>query len=129
VSPSPEIIEEILYEFKRTRSPFKTAKNVGIDVTVVLQVIDDNTDRIVSGEERWGGEGRPELLKFRVGKRKAASAGWDNTEPAIAEARTKFEAGTHTMCTGRDGAWLLLYSIPLRKLDPKPGYFLPEFSI
>jgi hypothetical protein len=126
VTPSPELIEEILFEYKRTRSPFRVSGLVGVDVQTVWAVIEANTDRLSPFAERHGGQGRPEMMKYRVGRRRATDRQWDNDDPYIAMARRLYEAGTHTLGTGRDGAWLLLYAIPQRKVTPRPGYFRPE---
>jgi hypothetical protein len=76
-------------------------------------------------EEQYGGYGRPELREFLVGRKRAHEV-WDNNDPVIAQARAHYELGTCDMCTGRDGDWLLLYSIPNKKLKPRPDYFQPE---
>lgn len=123
---TPELRKEIEIELRKVRAPAKVARNLGISLVDVLIVSDD-----IGGISRhirpatYDGEGRPELRQFMMA-RKRANVPWDNDEPAIAEARRRYEAGTHTMCTGRDGEWLILYSIPLRKRDPKPDYFIPE---
>ena len=126
---SPEIIAEILAEYKRCRSPFKTAKAVGVDVAQVWSVIDTNKDKLSTFEERHGGRGRPDMEKHLVATRRATDRGWENSQPEIAAARAAYEAGTHEMATGRDGAWLLLYSIPRRyPVTGRDGYFTPENS-
>jgi hypothetical protein len=127
VSLSPELTEEVLYEYKRLRSPFKVAKALGLDPHRVWLVIEENSDRLSPHTEKYGGEGRPELRDHLVARRRAGEREWDNTDPAIAGARAAYEAGTVEMCTGRDGNWLLLYAIPRRRPDPRPDYFLPEW--
>jgi len=127
--PTPEVVAEILSEYKRTRSPFKAANAVGVDVAVVWAVIDDNKDQVGAFEERYGGKGRPELEPYVVATRRALVGVWDNTSDEIRTARAQYEAGTHEMCTGRDGAWLLLYSIPRRyPVTGRAEYFTPENS-
>lgn len=126
---TPEVEEDIIAEYRRTRSPFKTANAVGVDVAIVWKVIDSNKDRMSVYEERYGGKGRPELEQFLVASRRATDREWNNDDRGIVDARAEYEAGTHLMATGRDGQWLLLYSIPRKGArDPKPNYFLPEIS-
>lgn len=124
---TPEVIDDILIEYKRTRSPFKAAKAVGVDVAEVWAVIDANKDKLGTYEERHGGNGRPELEQFFVAKRRAMDRGWENNDAPILRARAQYEAGTHEMITGRDGSWLILYAIPRRYLaSGREGYFTPE---
>lgn len=126
---TPEVEADILAKFKQTRSPFKTAHACGVDVSEVFAVIDAKSDQLTSAEERHGGLGRPEMQRYTVARRRASDREWDNGNTAIALARENYEAGTHIMATGRDGAWLILYSIPRKgRPDPQPGYFLPEVA-
>lgn len=66
------------------------------------------------------------MQQFAVARKKADQP-WDNSVEAIDAARNAYEAGTHIMATGRDGDWLILYSIPQRRVTPRPGCFDPEF--
>jgi len=106
----PEVVADILAEYKRTRSPFKAANAVGVPVETVWMVIDQNKDKLSSFEERHGGYGRPEMRQYLVARRRASEREW----PDVTDARKAYEDGTHEMATGRDGAWLLLYLIPRR---------------
>jgi hypothetical protein len=118
--------QEVIREYIKHRLPTKVAKNLGYSIRDVLPIIDEYVGNRTVREEKFGGFGPEHMRKYIVG-RKAVVGVWNNNDPQIAQARLDFEAGTHTMTTGRDGDWLLLYSIPLRKRDPKIGYFLPEF--
>lgn len=130
MSLTPEVEAEVLRVYRQTRSPFKTAKKVGhIDVSDVFAVINKHEGEISTAQERHGGFGREELRDHLVARRKITVSGWNNADPLIAKAREDYEAGTHIMATGRDGGWLLLYSIPRRgRPDPQVGYFLPEVA-
>lgn len=124
---TPAVRGEIIAELRKVRgAASKVAKNLGYPLVLVLEVKDemDSIPRSVR-EEQHGGYGRPELRDFLVA-RKRAHESWDNTDPAIADARNSYEAGSHDMCTGRDGDWLLLYLIPQDKVTPRPDYFQPE---
>lgn len=126
MSLGPEIIEDVLLEYKRTRSPFRTANLTGLEVSVVWGIIEEHTEKLSAYPERNGGFGRPELEQHIVVRRKVTTREWDNTDPAVAKARADYEAGTHEMATGRDGGWLILYSIPRKRVQPRPNYFKPE---
>lgn len=117
--------EEILAEFRRVKSPFKVAKNLGYDVQVVWSVIDENPDALTVREERFGGEGRPDLRPYIVAK-KRSNQSWDNNDPGVAKARARYEAGTHDMMTHRDGGFEFLVSRPQKRVTPRPDYFRPE---
>lgn len=123
---SAEVIEDVLLEYKRTRSPFRTANLTGLDASVVWAIIEEHSDKLSAYPERNGGYGRPELENFIVARRTVGSRAWDNTDPAIADARLSYEAGTHELATGRDGGWRILYAIPRKKVTPRPNYFRPE---
>ncbi len=123
---SQEITDDILFHYKRTRSPFKVAKLVGLDTAVVWAVVDEHSDKLSAFPERNGGFGRPELTKYMVARRRVASNKWENDDAAIASARQAYEDGTHDMSTARDGGWLILYSMPLKRKNPRPSYFKPE---
>lgn len=125
---STDIIDEVLRVYRKTRqSPFKTSRLTGITVDKVFQIVDDNRDKLAEALERHGGLGRPELQDYTVARRRVTERGWDNKDEAIAQARLDYENGTHEMATGRDGTWLILYSIPRsKKIKGREGYFKPE---
>lgn len=123
---SEEIIEDVLLEYKRTRSPFRTANLTGLDASVVWAIIEQHADKLSTYPERHGGYGRSDIEQYIVARRKVSSRSWDNTEPAIADARLSYERGTHDLATGRDGGWLILYAIPRKKVFPRVNYFKPE---
>lgn len=130
MSYSPEEEADVLRIYRanpRRFSPFKASKSTGISLPDVFEIIEKNKDTLARTGERFDGLGRPELREFMVARRRAMGEPWDNTDARIAEARVNFEAGTHMMATGRDGQWLLLYSIPRQgKVKPAPGYFSME---
>lgn len=121
-----DIEDEVIRELRKVRAPAKVARNLGIDLRSVLEIADKTGGSSrTSREEQFEGEGRPELRQFLVA-RKRAHHEWDNEDPLIAQARADYEAGTHEMATGRDGDWLILYSIPRNRPQPRPNYFRPE---
>lgn len=124
-----EVIDDILTLYKRTRSPFKISQKVGVSVDAVFEVINSHEEKLTPLPERNGGFGRVELQPFTVARRRVSEREWDNKDDKIVEARTNYESGTHIMATGRDGAWLILYSFPRKgRPDPLPDYFLPEVA-
>lgn len=126
---TPQQEADVLAEYRRTRSPFKVATNLGLDVKDVWAVIDANPDAAIASVERWGGEGRPDLRPYFVASSRCSDR-WDNDEPGVALARERFCAGTHTLATHRDGTTKFLCSIPLkRKVPAQPDYFKPEVQL
>ena len=130
MSVTPEVEQEILADYNRNPrrfSPFRVAKAAGVPIQDVMSVVERSQDRFARRTIRYDGFGSPSLKPYIVGRRQAMSSGWDNEDEKIADARGKFEAGTHILVTGRDGPWLLLYCIPRRRgPDPKPNYFSTE---
>jgi hypothetical protein len=122
---SKETWDEIASDLRKTRSPSRTAKNLGYSIAIILQVVEDENQPRVLRQERHGGLGRPELQKHTVARKKVWQS-WNNDLPEVAKARNDYEAGTHQMVTGYDGDWAILYMIPLRWPAAKPHYFLPE---
>lgn len=126
---SDELKAEVIAEYRRVRSPYKVATNLGLPVGDVWGVIDENPDAAIANVERWGGEGRPDLREYFVAKARCSER-WDNDDPAIALARQRVCDGTHTMATHRDGTMKFLCSIPLKKKAPaNPDYFKPEVQL
>lgn len=125
---TPEIRAEVLRRHSRNPrrfSPFRIAHSQGISTAEVLEIIGKNRDSLPNGREHNNGEGREDIQKFFVAKRRASDAGWDNSDPAIRQARADYLAGTHEMATHRDGAWLYLCSIPRQvpRAPLNPRYF------
>lgn len=122
---SEKLKEEVIAEFKKHGSIFKTARRLGIDnVDFVADAVkgvevDDTPDTSTCEFEGFGDPNKRQYLVARG----LATEVWDNSLPEIAEAREKFEAGTHEMATGRDGPWVLLYLFPRVVKQPRPGYF------
>ena len=118
--------QDIIDEYKRSRTPFKVARKLGIDVRLVWQVIENEDSQylLMPNPTRFEGMGRPALRKYIVARKKS-TAEWDNLDPKVAKARKDYEAGAIEMATGRDGSWLILYAIPRRRKAPRPGYFTP----
>jgi hypothetical protein len=129
---TPEVREEILRAYKQNPqrfSPFKASKAIGVPMSIVLEVVEANKERLTQSSEVHGGMGRPELQIFMVARKRGMGSQWDNTSPAILSARQTYMDGTSEMCTGRDGPWHILYSIPRnRPAKPRPNYFTPEPS-
>jgi hypothetical protein len=123
---TPEQEVAVLDEYRRTRSPFKVANNLSLNVADVWSVIDANPDAAVRNPEHSGGEGRVDLRPYFVASARCSER-WDNDDPGVALARQRVCDGTHTMATHRDGSIKFLCSIPLRKkVRPNPDYFKPE---
>lgn len=121
-----EKVQEVLIAYRRLRSPYKVARALGYATRDVWEIIEANEHRLSAPPERHGGEGPENVRKWLIARTKP-SDGWKNDDPDVALARQRFCDGTHTMVTGRDGGWLLLYSIPLKTpVAPRPDYFKPR---
>ena len=119
--------EDIRAEFAKHHSLFKTARKLGINnIEYVSQVVKDMSqdEKPDTSTCEYDGFGDPDKRRFLVA-RSLAKDTWDNGRPEVAEARQKFEEGTHLMATGRDGPWLLLYLFPQAIKTPRPNYFTP----
>ena len=118
------IDEDILEEYARHNSLFKTARKLNVEVAYVSQVINANpqVDAPAMEECQWDGFGDPEKQKFLVA-RMLATETWDNELPEVAKARADYEEGTIDMATGRDGPYILLYAFPRAVKQPRPNHF------
>jgi hypothetical protein len=121
-----DLDNDIRQEYGKHGSLFKTAKAFNVQVEYVRGIVgnmpvDDTPDVSTCA---WDGFGDPAKRKHLVA-RSLAKTSWDNGRPEVAEARAKFEAGTHEMATGRDGPWLLMYAFPRAVVKPRPHYFQP----
>jgi len=129
ITLTKEVRDEIAADLLKTRAPSRTAKNLGYSIQLVLEVAEEESRPRSRYTERFGGLGRPELARYTVARKRVWDLGWDNKSGSISKARADYEAGTHEMATGRDGEWLILYSIPRTKVEPRPNYFLPEAAL
>jgi len=129
VSYTPEQEAEVLRIYRANPqrfSPFKASKTVGIAISHVFEITEKNREILSNTGEKHGGLGPEEHRDFMVARRRAMGGAWDNKEPPIAKARADYETGTHEMYSGRDGPWIILYSKPRKKIQPRPGYFNTE---
>lgn len=117
---------EILEEYKRCRSPFRTARVFNLDVHEVWQLIEDNQSYLQNPPERYEGWGRPEIRDFVAARRRIRGPKWDNDAPEVSKARELYEEGWVDLATGRDGGWEILYAIPRKKRQPRPGCWVVE---
>ena len=111
-----DLENKILITHAKTRSPFKTASICETELQVVFDVLKKNSATGGVAIERHGGNGRPELAPFTVARRRANETGWNNEDKDIAKARAEYAAGRVELATGRDGAWLILYAFPRRRV-------------
>lgn len=74
--------------------------------------------------------GRNGLERFVIAVKSASSTWPTEYDEVIADARKKFEAGTHTMCqhTGANG-WVVLYLVPLKKPAQPNQFFSSEWGV
>ena len=62
--------------------------------------------------EKHGGYGRPEMRCYIVARRHVNKTWARQDSQAIEQARRLYDEGKSEMATGRDGRWIILYSIP-----------------
>ena len=126
VDMNPEMREEIARDLRKTRAPARTAKNLGYPIRLVIEVMEEERQPRPFREEKYGGMGRPEMQQFIVDRKRPWEI-WPNLTDPVLTARNQYEAGTHEMATGRDGDWLILYSIPRKTVaKDRQNYFQPE---
>jgi len=122
--------KDVREELAKHGSVFKTCRHLGIDnVEYVSNIANDMKKDIkpdLSGCSH-DGYGKPSLRENLVA-RSLASEVWDNERPEVADARAKYEAGTHDMATGRDGPYVLLYLFARGVKSPRPDYFTPTIE-
>jgi hypothetical protein len=121
-----ELDKDIREEYAKHNSLFKTARKFGVAVEYINDIVRSQKIEQVPDTSTcaFEGFGDPEKKKYLVA-RNLANQSWDNNRPEVASARSKYEAGTHDMATGRDGPWLLLYLFPRAVPKPRPNYFTP----
>lgn len=73
--------------------------------------------------------GQPELRPYIVAIRLATEFWPEQYDDAIAEARRRYDGGSHIMCQGRDGVLIIQYLIPREKPQiPGPAWFVEPWS-
>lgn len=113
------LIDDIQTELKSVRAnPVRIATKFGVPASMIRFIMQETpsptTKYVQHSDDGWG---RYELRDYVV-TRCVAGDGWGgNSVKAIAKARTDYDAGTHEMCQGRDGDFLILYSIPRKAVD------------
>jgi hypothetical protein len=124
-----ELDKDIREEHRKHGSLFKTAKKMGTTIDYVIGIVGNEKveEQPDASTCKFDGFGDPAKHKFFVGRSLAKDV-WDNSRPEIADARAKFEAGTHNMGTGRDGPWVILYLFPQAVVTPRPNYFTPTLE-
>lgn len=124
---TPEVRQEIIDAHSRNPqrfSPFRVSTALGVPIDEVMEVVDGLSEKSNGRKPRFDGYGDPAMKEHLMARRKAMGPGWDNTREKVALARKRFEEGTHIMVTGRDGPFLLLYSIPRKRpVEAQPNYF------
>ena len=94
----------------------KTAKELLISAETVRDV-----DVVENGKFNATKEGKgPKKLQKHIVAITHVQEPWDNEDKKIKKARKQYDAGTHEMCTGRDGMKKILYAIP-RKIPSMKG--------
>ena len=121
---------DVREELGKHGSVFKTCRKLGIDNAAYVADIANQMKLEESpdlSDCAFDGFGDPNKRQYLVARSLAVEV-WDNSRPEVAEARAKYEEGTHTMATGRDGPYVLLYLFPQAVKTPRPDFFTPKFE-
>lgn len=105
-------------ELRETKGNLKrAARNIGFNYGAALMRFSEVKPTVNLG--------RPELQKYIIAYRYAFLDWAASDEPKLADARKKFDAGTHEMCQGRDGDIIIQYLIP-RLVPCRPRKFFND---
>lgn len=114
---------EMLRADLKTRSPSQIARTYGLSLSDILNTPSSGPVFAPVSDDGWG---RQELRAYIVSRTKAG-AGWPLADLSkIMTARRDYDAGLVEMCTGRDGKFLILYSIPRKQPTDSRPYFFTE---
>jgi len=102
------------------RNPYEIQLRTGKRLSEIRQAILEEDDPL----QGWG---RLSLQPYIISRRRAGAPSWPPEHaPLLIEHKTLHDQGKTFMCQGRDGDWIIQYSIPARK-KPKPQpYFYGE---
>lgn len=110
----------ILAQIGKGKRPTAISEQLGVPLTEVIEIY---KGRVGTGSREIG---REELRPYIVAVTVAGQAWSPRDRKAILSARMRYDQGLDEMCTGRDGAFLILYSIPrIKRVEPR-GYFFGE---
>ena len=122
---STEKQNHVLQLLKLYKGDYKeVARHTLVPASVIKEI-----DIIKNKKHNFTEEGRgPKHLQKYLVARTRTHIAWDNENNDIKQAREKVDQGKATMCTGRDGMYLLLYCFPKKvvELNPKPYFILEE---
>ena len=124
-----ELDKDIREEYSKHRSLFRTAQKLDVKVDYVASVVKDHKTVVAPDLTtcEFEGYGDPDKRDYMVARNLAVDS-WDNTRPEVADARAKYEAGSHIMALGRDGPYLLMYLFPRAVSKPQPNFFTPRLE-
>ena len=122
----PSATRALIQEELKTRDPRTVARSLGIPLSHILVVPPPSRHDPVSED----GLGRQELRQYLVSRKSVRDPKWpDEDAEKIELARDLYDDGIVEVCQGRDGNWMLLYSIP--RAEPEEGrevYFARNFG-
>jgi hypothetical protein len=127
---SPATKTMILEEMGRANADVhRVSRQYGIPVRIIRQLT-GIARPTATFQERHGGFGRPELQQYIVSRTRVLRPWPDADAAALGCARVLYDAGIVEMCQGRDGDWIIQYSIPrLRQaLKREPYFSAPVFA-
>lgn len=132
---NPQQTDRIRELYRKTGGDIrKVAKELGLKlhdvsrainagVAVIRSEVQDETQRPTRNEKGQPMLGNPNLRPFIVSYRHCMGQ-WPNEDrKAIVTARKQYDAGTHIVTQGRDGAWIVLYCWRRERPIPPLNYF------
>lgn len=125
---SPETRAMILEDMAK---PFPDLRRISTAYGIPIAIIRSLEEQPKSSEfsEKYGGLGRPELRPYIISRRLVTTY-WPAADRVIFEKHHQlYDLGFVEMCQGRDGDWIIQYSIPrlIPAMDRTP-YFSRDFG-
>lgn len=107
----------ILQLLEETRHPYRIQEEVQVTLSQVRKVMKDNPVELPG----WG---RLSLQPYIISRRGIWAGDWPSEDRGrILEHRRLHDQGRTTMCQGRDGQFILQYSIPTQRPVRRNPYF------
>jgi hypothetical protein len=101
---------------EETRNPHEIARRLKITVEKARESLSNEDLTYLPG---WG---KVALQKYILDRRHCMWAQW-TAQDLIHVHRRMHDRGEITLCHGRDGDWILLYAMPVRKKVSREPYF------
>lgn len=109
---------KILEALQKSRNPHDIAENLGVKVSDVRLVMRNHELEELQG---WG---KPHLQEWIVSRRRAWEPSWPSRHNSrLTDHKRMHDQGSTTMCQGRDGDYIIQYSILSQRPIKRAAYF------